>query len=86
VDVGVTDGKGSLAVVDTGYGVPPAMRPALFTRFAGAQRGGGSGLGLYIVRRIAEANGGTATYAPNEPSGSRFTLTLPLARPVMEHA
>ena len=85
VEVSVADGKVSLSVVDTGYGVPPAMRNALFTRFAGAQRGGASGLGLYIVRRIAEANGGTATYAPNEPTGSRFSLTLPLARPVMEH-
>jgi signal transduction histidine kinase len=44
-----------------------------------ARPGAGSGLGLYIVRRIAEGHGGRAGYAPNANGGSVFSLDLPSA-------
>jgi signal transduction histidine kinase len=66
-----------VAIEDDGYGVPEELRPALFTRFGSVRPGGGSGLGLYIVRRIAEKHGGSIEYAPREPRGSTFTLVLP---------
>ena len=68
-------------VTDDGAGVSDKMRAHLFTRFAGGddRRGGGSGLGLYIVRRVAEESGGSVAYAPNVPRGSVFTLRLPAA-------
>ncbi len=67
-------------VGDRGFGVPENLRDGLFMRFTGERaRGGGSGLGLYIVRRIAEAHGGRARYEPNQPRGSIFVIELPPA-------
>ena len=69
-----------LSVADDGFGVPEAARPHLFTRFVrGDRRGAGSGLGLYIVRRVAQESDGRVDYAAREPRGSVFTLTLPAA-------
>jgi signal transduction histidine kinase len=70
----------AIIVEDDGYGVPPERREGLFQRFGAGRPGAGTGLGLYIVRRIAEKHGGSATYAPHEPRGSTFTLTLPMAK------
>jgi signal transduction histidine kinase len=69
------------AVEDTGYGVRESERAHLFerVRHAPSRLGSGSGLGLYIVRRIAQSHGGTVRYAPREGGGSVFTLELPLA-------
>ncbi len=73
--------EASVTVDDTGYGVAPEQRGRLFERFARNEgtMGSGTGLGLYIVRRIAEKHGGKIAYEPLE-CGSRFMITLPLAR------
>ena len=67
-------------VSDDGYGVPEGVRAKLFERFGdtGSRRGGGTGLGLYIVRRIIEDYDGSVTYVPRTPSGSTFGFTLPV--------
>ena len=67
----------TITVEDDGYGVPPERRDALFQRFGGGQLRGGTGLGLYIVRRIVEKHAGSIAYEPREPHGSTFTMTLP---------
>lgn len=73
------DGVVSVRVRDDGYGVSPVVRNMLFQRFIrGARQGTGSGLGLYIVRRIAEGHRGTVTYEAAQPQGSIFTFTVPL--------
>jgi signal transduction histidine kinase len=66
-----------ITVQDDGYGVPQERRDGLFVRFGGGHPGSGTGLGLYIVRRIAEKYGGEVSYAPRDPRGSTFTLRLP---------
>jgi signal transduction histidine kinase len=75
-----------LAVEDAGPGVPASERDRIFERFtqldAGAtRRAGGVGLGLYIARQLANAQGGELLVAePADPAaGARFELRLPLA-------
>jgi signal transduction histidine kinase len=75
-----------LAVQDTGPGVPPADRERVFERFtqldSGAtRRAGGVGLGLYIARQLANAQGGELLATDPVPpgQGARFELRLPLA-------
>ncbi|MFC4786931.1 PAS domain S-box protein [Nocardioides sp. MAHUQ-72] len=70
-------------VSDAGGGVPAAMQGRLFERFATGRRRGGTGLGLFIVREIARAHGGDATYEPGtteDPVGA-FVITLPVVHP-----
>ncbi|HTW17004.1 MAG TPA: PAS domain S-box protein [Nocardioides sp.] len=62
-----------LVVRDGGEGVAAEMQPRLFDRFATGSRGG-TGLGLYIVRELARAQGGDASYDAAERA---FVLTLP---------
>jgi signal transduction histidine kinase len=75
-----------LAVEDAGPGVPPAERERIFERFtqldSGATRqAGGVGLGLYIARQLANAQGGEllATDPADAGQGARFELRLPMA-------
>jgi len=81
ISTAVTDGV-IIEVTDNGPGVPAEFIGRLFDRFTRATtvtNKHGSGLGLYIVQRLAEVNGGHVTYTPRQPTGACFTLTLPAA-------
>ncbi|MDQ4048213.1 MAG: HAMP domain-containing histidine kinase [Actinomycetota bacterium] len=79
------DGAVRLEVADRGPGVPPELRDRIFERFArtgasdGARPGRSSGLGLAIVRAVAEAHGGHVEVGEAEGGGALFTVTLPAA-------
>jgi K+-sensing histidine kinase KdpD len=66
-----------LAVEDEGSGVPAALVPDLFKKFArGRDPTAGSGLGLYFCRITVESWGGTVGYEPLSGGGSRFWVRL----------
>jgi signal transduction histidine kinase len=72
-----------LVVRDTGQGISPSFLPHVFERFrqgdgTTTRPTGGLGLGLAIVRHLAELHGGTVTAASGgEGEGASFTLSLP---------
>lgn len=72
-----------IQVSDTGIGIAPDQLPYIFERFRQAdssttRQAGGLGLGLFLVRAIVEAHGGTVVAdSPGLNRGSTFTLTLP---------
>lgn len=76
------DSRVLLAVTDRGPGFPPDFLPRAFERFSrpASSRGradGGAGLGLAIVRAIAEAYGGRAVAANRRGGGAEVTVELP---------
>ncbi len=68
-------GGARLEVADDGPGVPVAVAMTLFEPLVTA-REGGSGLGLALARRVAEAHGGSITLVPSE-RGATFRIELP---------
>jgi two-component system sensor histidine kinase BaeS len=71
------DGRALLTVTDTGPGIAEADLPHVFDRFWRSGTGGGSGLGMPIVRSIAEAHGGTVAVASDGRTGTTVTVDLP---------
>jgi signal transduction histidine kinase len=69
-----------IEVRDHGPGVPPGEREHLFAPFHGANRADSTGLGLWIVDRLARAHGGEVRYEPADP-GARLVLILPRRPP-----
>ncbi|MBO0727257.1 MAG: CHASE2 domain-containing protein [Blastocatellia bacterium] len=74
-----------IAVADQGYGIPPEHQASVFEKFFRVPRvedaeTPGTGLGLALVREIAELHGGRVTLESWAEAGSIFTLRLPLNR------
>ncbi len=69
-----------LTVVDNGPGVPAADRDKLFMPYY-STKGRGSGLGLAIVRRIISEHGGRIEVGDAAPTGTTFTIELPMEGP-----
>jgi two-component system, OmpR family, sensor kinase len=70
-----------VVVEDDGPGVPEHIAPRVFERFVrgSSDHGGSSGLGLAIVRAVAERHGGTVRLDRPAHGGARFVVTLPAA-------
>ncbi len=84
VEVAPRSGQVRVSVRDEGTGVPEAFVPNLFAPFAQADSSdaralGGAGLGLYIVRTLVDAHGGTVGYEPAPSGGATFFFELPSA-------
>lgn len=84
VETGQRDGAALLRVLDRGPGLTPEQAGRVFDRFwrADASRGkdsGGSGLGLAVLRSLAEAHGGSVRHDARPGGGAVFTVILPSA-------
>jgi PAS domain S-box-containing protein len=81
----VVSGRAEIIVEDTGAGIAPDLRARLFQPFvqgdsSSTRRHGGTGLGLYLSRRLAELMGGSLTLlSVGEGHGATCVLELPLA-------
>ena len=73
-----------IRVRDTGIGIEPAEQSRIFQRFyrvdRARQSGGGTGLGLAVVRHIAEVHGGAVSLQSVPGQGSTFGFSVPLAQ------
>ena len=81
-DVGtLPDGRIEISIRDRGPGVPAEFRERIFEPFyrlpGHAERAGGVGLGLSLVRQIAERHGGNVRCEGREGGGTCFVITLP---------
>ena len=77
VSLRLAEGRWRVEVSDEGPGVPEDAREAVFEPFHRLdQRLAGAGLGLAIVREVAEAHAGAA-WAEGGPQGARFVLEAP---------
>jgi signal transduction histidine kinase len=78
--VAAEDDEVVLTVQDNGPGIPPDMRDRIFERFVrgAGDRGSSSGLGLSIVRAVAQSHDGSVVFEDATP-GARFVVRLPRA-------
>ena len=84
VDLAVQPGGLLLRVADSGIGIRPQDQAVIFDMFrqadgSDARQYGGSGLGLYIVRRFAEQLGGSVELESTPGVGATFIVRLPTA-------
>ena len=84
IDVSLSFNRGEvvLKVIDTGIGVPRAERSQLFTKFyrasnAKKRRPDGTGVGLYLAKKVIDAHGGRVLFESVENKGSTFGFVLP---------
>jgi signal transduction histidine kinase len=86
IEAALVDGAMFLEVRDTGEGFPAEFLTRAFEPFARpdasrSRTDGGAGLGLAIVRAIAEAHGGAAEVRNRPEGGASVLLRLPLTTP-----
>lgn len=82
VGADATDDEVTVSVTDRGPGIEPDLHDRIFERFARLPAHGnavGSGLGLFIARSLAEAQGGSISVESEPGVGSTFRFTLPIA-------
>jgi signal transduction histidine kinase len=83
------NGEARVWVRDQGPGIPPDQHDRIFRRFArgaGGRRSEGAGIGLAIVKAIAEAHHGRVELESAPASGAMFTVVIPTDQPPEEPA
>lgn len=85
VKLSVEEGFAVARVIDAGIGVPKSERAHLFTKFfrasnARKQRPDGTGVGLFLAKKVITAHGGTMVFESEEGKGSTFGFRLPIKK------
>ncbi len=83
VSVEEDHGMARIAVIDEGRGIPRSEFGRIFVRFDQVQevdRARGSGLGLFISKKLADAQGGSIDFESKEGAGSTFWLNVPVSQ------
>ena len=75
------EGGAAVSVRDEGQGIAPETIPRVFRQFWRSKRRGGTGLGLFIVKGLVEAHGGTITVGRAPNGGAEFRFTMPAGTP-----
>lgn len=79
VEVEAESGQALIAVSDRGAGVPDAERSRIFERFVRLDGStAGSGIGLYLVKALVDAHGGSIAVVDAPGGGARFEVRLPM--------
>jgi signal transduction histidine kinase len=81
-----------VAVSDSGVGIPPEKQAQLFSKFYQVKHDAkdlnyitaGTGLGLYIVKGIVEAHGGTVNVKSTPGQGATFSFTIPMTAAIQD--
>ena len=71
----------AVSVRDQGQGIAPEFAPRVFRQFWRVKRRGGAGLGLFIVKGLVEAHGGTIAVQQAPGGGAEFRFTMPAGTP-----
>jgi signal transduction histidine kinase len=84
VRLSIEDGQAVLRVIDKGMGVSPSAKKKLGTKFfrgdnARRQRPDGTGIGLFLAKKVVEGHGGTMIFESELGKGSTFGFRLPIA-------
>jgi signal transduction histidine kinase len=85
IDFQTIDGFLEVSIKDSGIGIPEEDRLNIFNRFFRARNAikvetDGSGLGLYITKRVVEKHGGKIRFESKVGEGSTFYFTIPISR------
>lgn len=85
VKLSIEEGLAVVRVVDTGIGVPKSEQAHLFTKFfrasnARKQRPDGTGVGLFLAKKVITQHGGTMLFESEEGKGSTFGFRLPIKK------
>jgi len=83
VTAGMNGGFAEISVADSGMGISPPDQSRLFSKFTQVgnrytRQSGGTGLGLYITKKLVEAQGGNITVESDPGRGTKITFTLPI--------
>jgi signal transduction histidine kinase len=85
ISLGIENNQIVFTVKDTGIGVPKAEKDKLFAKFyraanAKIQRPDGTGVGIYLAKKVIDAHGGTIIFDSVEGKGSTFGFRLPIPK------